>query len=281
MNTSIFVEAGLTDSEAAVYSCLIKNSPIAPPSLAKLIKESRTNTYKLLESLEKLGLAHKDESEKKIKYWAKSPYALIENINRQKSEILLKQEKLKASMPYLEKIYDENNNQPGIRYFPGTEGVIEIYEDMLEKNKPILTMHVNANKSTQYTIDELHEIKNRLAKKNIKRHIFCVDDNYCDLSENDRMPTKESDKIMHITRTWLKKEDYNSPVEWNVYGESVAIISYGLKPTSLIIENDTIANSLREMFHLLQVKIENEPHYKNLPKYHKYTKVPDSIKKTR
>ena len=52
MNEEILQQAGLTKTEAAIYVILVKNSPLAPPKLADLANESRTNTYKLLETLE-------------------------------------------------------------------------------------------------------------------------------------------------------------------------------------------------------------------------------------
>jgi sugar-specific transcriptional regulator TrmB len=78
MNNNILKEAGLTATQATAYIILVKNSPCTPPHLAELIKESRTNTYKVLEQLELIGLVSRDETHKKLRYWANNPSLLID-----------------------------------------------------------------------------------------------------------------------------------------------------------------------------------------------------------
>lgn len=64
MNEEILQQAGLTNAEAKIYILLVRNSPCPPPKLADIADESRTNTYKLLDSLEEKGLVSRDETQK-------------------------------------------------------------------------------------------------------------------------------------------------------------------------------------------------------------------------
>lgn len=66
MNTKTLLEAGLSESQAKAYVALIQQGQLSPPQLADQVKESRTNSYMILEKLEELGLVKKVISKKNL-----------------------------------------------------------------------------------------------------------------------------------------------------------------------------------------------------------------------
>lgn len=278
MNEEILQEAGLTKAEAQIYAILVKNSPSSPPKLAELADESRTNTYKLLDSLEVLGLVTRDESQPKLRYWANNPSALLDNLKKRRFEVENREKRFHSSLPSLTNEYFKYSEQPAVRYFHGREGIEQIYKDQIDENQPVTLIH-SVGVRDFFGIPAMHRIRNQFPKHNIPRHVF-----YPDIAQElplgePTMPIDESDMLMRLTRTWLGENDLRSPVEWTVYGDKLSIISLGSEVVGMIIESKQIAQSFKEILDLLDKKIKNQPKYKTLPKKLLYTKKPD-VKQT-
>jgi sugar-specific transcriptional regulator TrmB len=276
MNEQILFESGLTKGEALAYTILVKNSPCTPPKLAELINESRTNTYKLLDSLEEKGLVTRDETQPKLRYWANNPAVLLDTLKQKRIEVEASEKRLISSLPGMVDEYFKYSEQPSVRYFYGIDGVGEVYKDQLKDGNPItFTMPISIRNF--FGMKEMHRIRNEFPKKKIPRHVFYPDaPQEFDLSEGT-VPVGESDKIMMLERTWINEYDLRAPVEWSVYGDKVSIISVDSELVGMIIESKQIAASLREIFGLLDKHIRNEPNYALMPKHMTETKRPDNL----
>jgi|TARA_B100001245_G_scaffold29388_1_gene19029 predicted transcriptional regulator len=277
MNEAILQEAGLTDAEAHVYALLVKNSPSTPPALAEMSGESRTNTYKLLDTLEEMGLVARDESQKKLRYWANNPSHLLDQLKKQRSDVEAAERRFQQSLPLLVEEYFKYSEQPAIRYFHGVDGVKKIYKDQLKTGQPITQIFSPA------LIDIMgkqnaHLLRNEFPKHDISQHVFFGDAAPYVKSDEPSMTVAESDKIMKMTRTWLDENDLKQPVEWTVYGDKLSIVSLGNELIGMIIESPQIAASFREILALLDRKVRNEPGYEQLPRKRTHTMIPESIK---
>jgi len=277
MNTTILVEAGLTETLASAYIELVKNSPIAPPALALLIGESRTNTYKLLEQLEEIGLAQADDSNKKIKYWAKNPHSLLQSVKEKQEQAELTTKKLESSMPSLVHDFMKYNEQPGVRFYQGQDALATIHRDQLNTGEEVLYFRSSEDVHS-LQVDNLHAIRNKFPEKGIRRRVIIQDEILYPVDIKDRMLVEQSDAIMMLERTWIKKSDYTAPVEWSTYGNKTAIISFGTETIGMIIESPQIADSFRQIFELVHKSLKKIPDYCSLPKHATYTKIPESAK---
>jgi len=278
MNESILQEAGLTATEARAYTILVKNSPCSPPALADLIDESRTNTYKVLESLEEKELAWRDDSQKKLRYWAGNPSALLESLKKKREQLSVTKKRFQDALPTMLDEFFAQSSQPSIRYFNGADGVKQIYQDQLNDAKPIaFTMPFGIRNF--YGEQGMHEIRNKFPARGIERHVFYPDVAHALQPDEPTISIEESDKLMLLQRTWVENSDLKEPVEWGVYGNKVSIISLGSEIVGMIIESPQIAASLREILDLLDRKIRAEPGYNEYPKKLLRTKLPESSKK--
>lgn len=278
MNEEILQQAGLTKAEATIYILLVKNSPLAPPKLADLAHESRTNTYKLLETLEEKGLVARDETQKKLRYWANNPSHLLESLKKRRTEVETAEKRFEDSLPAMMDDYFKHSEQPSIRYFNGVNGVRQIYQDQLDDAKPI-TFTMSFGIRDFYGEQGMHSIRNEFPKRGIERKVFYPDVAHTFEPGEPTTPIDESDRLMHLTRTWVKDDDLKAPVEWSVYGNKVSIISLGSEVVGMIIESPQIAASLLEIFDLLDRKIRQAPGYNKLPQNLLHTKVPEVAKK--
>lgn len=277
MNEEILQEAGLTKPEAVIYMILVKNSPCPPPKLADLAGESRTNTYKLLDSLEEKGLVSRDDSQKKLRYWANNPSNLLDSLKKKRADMEAAEKRYQDSLPSMLDEYFKYSAQPSIRYFHGVEGVKHVYQDQLDDRNPI-TFTMSFGIRDFFGEEGMHFIRNEYPKRGIKRKVF-----YADVAHNfdpswQTIPVDESDKLMLLDRIWVENEELKSPVEWSVYGDKVSIISLGTEIVGMIIESPQIAASLLEIFTLLENKIKKDPEYKKYPKNLTHTRMPEPLK---
>jgi len=244
MQTTLLEEIGLTRPQAEAYKALVEYGASAAPILAAHIGESRTNTYKILDRLCELGLAHKDTSGAKATYIPASPAALEHLLQKQTDEIHLRERKLKAELPTLLDYFFAHSEQPAIRFFQGKEGVQRIFSDMLATGKDIYLLRSPADVEF-YDEEFFATFRKKRSMLGIRTYALTVD-----------VPTAvhnpDIDKANRFLRTWLPANAYTAQVEWDIYGNKVALISYGQEAIGVVIESPQIAESFRQMFRLAQ-----------------------------
>lgn len=258
MNEQFLQELGLTKAQATAYVALVKNNPSTPPALAKLIQESRTNTYKILDTLEATGLVRKDDTQKKRRYWANNPSVLLELTKKKQLEAESNAKRLEATMPALLTEFLQHSEQPSVTYHQGKDGLKQIYIDQITQRDTIYIIRPHYNLDA-FDFDYMSDIRRMAREAGIQRYAITPDrplapKNY-----------KESDPFMLLERTWMKSEDYTAPVEWNAYGDKVAIMSFGNEAIGLIIESPQIAEALRQLYKLLALGLCRAPGYEKLP----------------
>lgn len=278
MNEDVLYEAGLTKAEARAYILLVKNSPCTPPKLAELIGESRTNTYKLLDTLEAKGLVARDDTQKKLRYWANNPSVLLDTIKKQRQDIETAEKRVQDSLPSLVDEYFKYSEQPAIHYYNGIDGIRQMYQDQLDDALPI-TFTMSFGVRDFYGEQGMHEIRNQFPARGIERTVFYPDVPHNLSDDEPKTPIDESDRLMLLRRTWVQPNDLRAPVEMGVYGDKTYIISLGNEVVGMIIESPQITAYFTELFDLLDRKIRAEPGYDALPQKLLYTKQPESLKK--
>jgi HTH-type transcriptional regulator, sugar sensing transcriptional regulator len=278
MDIHLLEDIGLTKVQAAAYEALVKSGASGAPAIAVAIKESRSNTYKVLDRLCDLGLASKSPGGKKILYYPSSPAALEQLLQREAALVGLRERKLKSAMPDLMNFFLASSEQPGVRFYQGPEGLKQIYEDQIKTNKQLY--YIRSLEDVRFfALPELHAIRNAFVKRGIPRRAITQDIvPNPNIPENERAPIKESDAAMLLTRTWIDPEDYEEPVEWAVYGDKLSIISYGKEAIGMVIESSQIAAAFRRLFTLLDEGIRRRPGYALRPLRTTYTVLPDSMR---
>ena len=73
-----------------------------------------------------------------------------------------------------------------------------------------------------------------------------------------------------MNRFWVDKDMYDSPVEIDIFGNKIAILSFGNELMGIIIESKQIAQSLKQIFILATLgakikSIENDSTDNNIP----------------
>ena len=241
MTINQLVEIGLAEPQAKAYLTLLKYCKISPPELAKLIGETRTNTYSLLDKLVQLNLAQLVKSQKKL-YKATNPSSLENFAKIQRDIAVEKEEKARQLLPELMNMYFKIDNEPGIRFFKGKEEIKKIFQEQLETRKTIYLIRSPAD-IKYYDFDFVSNIRLAAAKFGIRRYGITPD-----IKETN--PDREADRKSNLDRTWVDAKDYDAKVEWTIFGDKVSVISFGKEGVGMIIESPQIAESMRQIFEL-------------------------------
>ncbi len=260
---------GLTVSQAKAYLSLVKSRSLTPPELAVQIKESRTNSYKILDRLVELGLAEKTDKNKRLAYSAKNPIILEELARQKRDAVLASERQIKDQMPALLNYFFTFSEQPGVRFYKGKDQLKDIYFDQINTGEPIYIIRPDYNMDI-YDFDYMTEIRHMARRAGIKRYAITPD--------RAKAPKnyKESDPFMLLDRTWLPAGDYTAPVEWNAYGNILAVMSFGTEAIGMIIESPQIAEAFRQLYYLLEAGLKLRPGYGLLPKHANYIGATDS-----
>lgn len=241
--------AGLTSSEANCYVILLTRKVWKPAELAKSVSETRTNCYKLLDKLVGLGLAERFDKDKKLHYRAVNPARLLELAHESRVAREKADKELELNAQTLMTTYYKSQEQAGIRYFQGKEGMKQIFEDMLVTQQPIYLLR---SPSDVKFYDEVFfgDFRARRAEAGIITYAVTPDV----ASAN---PDKAIDLQNKFIRTWISPNSYNAAVEWDIYGDKVALISYTTEALGIIIESPHIAESFRQLLKLVQSSAAN------------------------
>ncbi len=245
MNTKTLLEAGLSESQAKAYVALIQQGQLSPPQLADQIKESRTNSYMILEKLEELGLVKKSGKQKKLVYEPENPVALERLIENRRNEILRTEKELKDSLPILLNYFYTYQNKPGVKFFEGREGILEMYQDQLRVRKDIY--FVRSEGDINLLGDKIYQIIEKRHKLGIK--VYGVEEG----TEKLKQYSAENDKRLGREMTFYPIGSYTEPVNLYTYGDKTALISFGKETIGILIESPQIAAAMRQLFGFIQI----------------------------
>ena len=250
MDLSLLQEIGLTKPQAMAYEKLVAMSPATAPQIGEAINETRSNAYKILDKLCELGLAEKDTNTAKTTYLAASPAALEQIIRTQSEAMLAREHKLNAAMPLLLDFYFAHSERPSIRFFQGKAGIEQVFADMLKTAQPIYLLRSPADVSF-YDGQFFEFFRKKRAKLGIKTYAITPD-------VPSAIHNAERDKKNLFNRTWIAPDAYTANVEWDIYGDKVALISYGEEAIGVIIESKQIAESFKQIFDLTKRLAESQ-----------------------
>ncbi len=232
--------AGFGKTEAAMYVALLELGRGTVSQIATRAKISRTSGYHVLSSLVGKGLATISGREPKQEYVAEPPSKLQrlaeKNLERQKGITA----RATAAVADLDKIYNRGD-RPRVRFFEGTKGLRDVYEDTLTSKETILGI---AN------VDDMHNALpnyfpnyyERRARKGINIRAIIPD------TKTGRERAKHDAEEKRDTALVSNKEFSFSP-EINIYDDKVMIASWREK-LGIIIESHEIADALKKIYAL-------------------------------
>lgn len=229
-----------TEKEASVYLALLALGKGTVSQIARKANITRTHGYNILDTLISKGLVNISGKEPKQEYTAESPNKIKDLL---KNEIKKQEEFLKQAdtiIPKLQSIYN-TKDRPQIRFYEGSEGLKQIYEDTLTAKGEILAYA--SVEDTQATLPEYFpNYYFRRADKNIPIKAIFPD------SPEARELTKLN-KIQKRETALVPPQEFSFSPEINIYNNKVMIASWREK-LGITIESSEISDAMKKIFKL-------------------------------
>lgn len=247
MITALLLQAlentGLSEAEGSVYLALLELGSQPASTVAKKAGLKRGHTYNVLSDLATKGIVQ-EFVKGSVKYFtACSPVVLLSLLERRREELEVKKTGLLQVVPELERIRNPFSVQPKVRLFQGIDGIKEIYEDTLRTNDKNLYAigdfdHFFPRDNDPELNDWIWKYCSRRAKLGITYIGITNKSATSDLAFQKRKKEKRILKML---------QGIDLPVEVNIYGNKVAIISSSKDMVGLIIEDKPTADTFRNL----------------------------------
>ena len=233
------MQAGLSELQARIYLFLIRNGQQTPTEVANGIDEKRTTVYSALERLEKTGIITKKNKGKISAYVPNHP-SVLESLAERRLRVVARQARnLEGNLPTLINYYNEHQSAPGVTTFYGQEGVKMIWDKVIVTRAPYYFVR------SRY--DEIAD-KEMLTEFRQARVEAGIESEDITPSEFISHKNREMKEKFLLTRTLLPEDEYDSPVEIDIFGDNVAFINFNKNGMSTLIESPEIADAMRQVF---------------------------------
>jgi sugar-specific transcriptional regulator TrmB len=243
----ILIHAGLSQDEATVYEALLLYGPQGAGALLPRVHIKRGLLYKVLQRLAQKGLITEETAKKRTIFTPQPPDVLLKIIEDQESEIRKSRENLLHSLPEMKAKYIISTERPIIQFFEGVDGLRKIYEDKLvsgtKEHYFIRPLHANVY---EYAFGRWFSyFLEKRARLGITTYALTPDD--IDANHDPKIDAQRK-----VIRTWLRPEDYTTPIEIACYRDKIAIISYGKEIFGIVIEHEHLSKAIKDIFNLAQ-----------------------------
>lgn len=240
----ILSQAGLDDHEIAVYLASLATGARPASVIAKGAQLKRGHTYNVLGTLLEKGIMQEFLKEGVRHFVASDPKTLLTHLDHRTEELKSVKLELSKVIPLLARIQNPTLSDPIVRYYRGVAGIKEVYEDTLrEPQQPIYAVADFASTFPEDRNSDLHQWMWNYAQRRADRGIhyrgIVCKSAMSDKAFRSRKKQKRILKMVHNVAL---------PVEINVYGNKVAMMSTSADMIGVIIEHTHIAETLRN-FH--------------------------------
>lgn len=227
-------EFGLTDNEVKVYIACLKLGTALVQDIAKKANTYRTYTYEVLKSLIEKGLVSYAIKNGKQYFEVAEPEKLL-NVLKEKET------KIRNILPDLKDIYKSSIEKPKVELYEGKEGIKTILDDIIRTKREILVYG-----STEKQVQILQFYFPNYIRRRIEAKI------------HTRVITEKNTKTIEMLKTEKKElreskfiPDLDFQTVTYIYGNKMAILSLQKEIVGLIIENEDISNTQKQIFELL------------------------------
>jgi predicted transcriptional regulator len=251
-------KAGLNDAQAVVYLFLLKNGESAPPSVATKLALTRSNAYKVLDSLVDISLVRKTEVNKKFVYRAEDPIALTNIVADERNRVIALEQGVREAMHELRKTYEKSSDTSDVRSYRGQQAVKNLYIQQAKRSEPIYFVKSRADIPVM-GYETMDAIRSLPAKQGTERYGITPD-------TPEGVANPAIDRSTNLNRTWIHADDYTAPVEWTVSGDELLIINFDQEASGIRIKNATIAKAFKELWRLIDNNVRQNPEYKKMPR---------------
>ncbi|NQV11971.1 hypothetical protein HQ524_01280 [Candidatus Uhrbacteria bacterium] len=236
--------AGMSEREARVYLVSLSLGKASVQEIAHASQMTRTTVYNVVDAIVERGLMQAVDVDGKRLLIAESPEKIVQMLKRQAEELIGKIDIVESALPEFIALENQKKGRPRVYFFEGKKGIVQLakrYEETTADFYEIVPFDALREFFDEHEFDSHKETvcKNRMTGK-----IIIVADK----------PPIESMKRVHQRFGWEVRylETGSSPLSGHisVKGDEIYGFSYDGIPIGVVIENESIAGAMRQVFEL-------------------------------
>lgn len=235
---------GFSEKKAKVFLALLQLGETNVALIAQKAKLKRTTVYNILPELIDEGLVASTKTKGSKRYFVTDPRIIVKILEN-------KIEDTKSFLPLLTALHSVSAHQPKISLYEGENGARQIYEDTLTiESGDIIYGFIGDMKIIPFPERDLGiYIKERIEKK-IRNKVIMAHSLYADFLKKNALQELREVKI------FTGIENLKAPsVDFKIYGNKIAIISYRENFLGIVIESRDISQMCKVIFESLWSKI--------------------------
>ncbi len=229
MDSKILSEAGLSKRESEIYIALLRKGQCPVSTIAKETGLHRSNIYDMLDQLQEKGLASVSLRNNIKQYAAAKPKRILDYLEE-------KSEKIRQTLPELEKIENSQKEETSVNIFKGKEGVKTITNLMLNDEQDYIWFGGCQEIDAIFHLELIQFLK-KVSKTKIKGRLL--------ERENAEFGYGKNETVKLISKKFIS---LSSNIVW---GNKTAIFIATPPFYIILIENREIADSNRKVFEFL------------------------------
>ncbi len=237
---NILRNAGLEQKEIDVYIALLTLGPSVVSSISKSTKLNRATLYFILDRLEQKNFAQVVVQGKIRHYAAKKPQEILSHLHEKQESLRVLENQISEALPLFQALSLKQEGSPLITSYKGLEGIKPLYREILQHEYfstfNLETMYQSFGKP----------IAEALFGKNFVLHgkDLLVDNAFTRDTVKNWIQTKKYEfNILPPSMTFTC-----DIIGWN---DSIALFTYDLDHTTIVIKNQQIHDMLKQWFDVL------------------------------
>lgn len=234
-------ELGLNEQEIDLYSISLTLGAVSISELAKHLKISRPNVYKVIAELEGHGLTQfNDRNKYSRKFSVESPAVVLEKLREKREKMQQLDHGLVSSLPDLLTLYHQSESDTKIKVLQGKEQFLKSFNEILEQESREIQYFGSAEDFVNFVSPaaEAEWIKKRMKKGVRIKSLLLPSQTAEDFAKNDEKEMRE---------TKILKSAWPFVTSFQIFSNKV-IIWQPKAPLAIIIEDKFIVEMLRSMF---------------------------------
>lgn len=231
---------GFSEKKARIFLALLQLGETNVIEIAQKAKLKRTTVYNILPELIDEGLVAITKTSGHKRYFVTDPRIIVKILEN-------KIENTKSFLPLLVSLHSISVHQPKISLFEGEGGMRQIYEDTLSiASGDTIYGFIGDIKTNPVPEKDLEIYIQARINKKIKNKVIMMSSSYADFLK------KDADKELREVKTFTEIQNFKAPsVDFKIYGNKVAIISYRENFLGIIIESRDINQMCKIIFESL------------------------------
>ncbi len=227
-------QIGLSESEATIYTTLIKSPKMTVSDIARATGIKRATCYQYLDFLLVRDFVIRVPVGKRMFYCAVSPKKILASEKKRHTAF-------ETSIEEMTRQYDESTHKPCVAFYEGKREIKNIYEDLFKTVGDVYSIFPPKAFFENFTEEEYNEFDKSLSQHAFKSRDLIVHDTHFRQVEQIRKNNGYENKI-----TKKLPSDFKSNVDVLVYNNTVALVS--LRDLSaLVIESKDIAELFKSL----------------------------------